>query len=77
MCGRLTQKSMNDHGTSTKEEFDIVKFVENHATFSILLGKTWIEKYQIQRKQEEEDLEQKKQELRDFMARIIVHLLEE
>jgi hypothetical protein len=28
-------------------------------------------------KQEEEDLEQKKQELRDFMARRITHLLEE
>jgi hypothetical protein len=41
-----------------------------------LLGKTWIEKDQIQKKQEEEDLEQKKK-LRDFMARRIAHLLEE
>jgi hypothetical protein len=68
---------MSSHGTSTEEEFKIIKFVENNAPFSILLGKTWIEKDQIRRKQEEEDLEQKKKELRDFMARRIVHLLEE
>jgi hypothetical protein len=42
-----------------------------------LLGKTWVEKDQIRRKQEEEALEQKKKELRDFMARRIAHLLEE
>jgi hypothetical protein len=77
LCGRLTQTSMSAHGTSTEEEFEIVKFVENNAPFAILLGKTWIEKDQIQRKQEEEDLEQKKKELRDFMARRIAHLLEE
>jgi hypothetical protein len=57
LCGRLTQISMSAHGTSTEEEFEIVKFVENSAPFAILLGKTWIEKDQIQRKQEEEDLE--------------------
>jgi hypothetical protein len=68
---------MSAHGTSTEEEFNIIKFVENNAPFVILLGKTWIEKYQIRRKQEEEDLEHKTQELRDFMARRIVHLLEE
>jgi hypothetical protein len=43
----------------------------------ILLGKTWIEKDHIRRKQEEEDLEQKKKELRYFMARRITHLLKE
>jgi hypothetical protein len=43
----------------------------------MLLGKTWIEKDQIRRKQEEEALEQKKKELRDFMAKRIAHLLEE
>jgi hypothetical protein len=77
LCGRLTQTSMSAHGTSTTEEFEIVKFVENNTPFSMLLGKTWIEKDQIRRKQEEEDLEQKKKELRDFMARRITHLLEE
>jgi hypothetical protein len=77
LCGRLTQTSMSAHGTLTEQEFDIIKFVENNAPFTILLGKTWIEKDQMQRKQEEEDLEQKKKELRDFMARRIAHLLEE
>jgi hypothetical protein len=48
---------MSAHGTSTKEEFEIIKSVENNAPFAILLGKTWIEKDQIRRKQEEEDLE--------------------
>ena len=67
---------MSAHDTSTEEEFEIIKFVDN-APFSILLGKTWIEKDQIRRKQEEEDLEQKKKELRYFMARIIAHVLEE
>jgi hypothetical protein len=77
LCGILTQTSMSAHGTSTEEEFEIIKFVENNAPFVILLGENWIEKDQIRRKQEEEDLEQKKQELRDFMARRIVHLLKE
>jgi hypothetical protein len=77
LCERLTQISMSAHGTLTKKEFEIIKFVENNAPFAILLGKTWIEKDQIQRKQEEEDVEHKKKELRDFMARRIAHLLEE
>jgi hypothetical protein len=77
LCGRLTQTSMSAHGTSTEEEFDIVKFVENSDPFAIFLGKAWIEKDQIRWKQEEENLEQKKKELRDFMARRIVHLIEE
>jgi hypothetical protein len=57
LCGILTQTSMSAHGTSIEEEFEIVKFIENNTPFSILLGKTWIEKDQIRRKQEEEDLE--------------------
>jgi hypothetical protein len=60
LCGRLTHTSMGSHGTSTEEEFEIVKFVENNDPFAIFLGKNWIEKDQIRRKQEEEDLEQKK-----------------
>jgi hypothetical protein len=39
LCGRLTQISMSAHGTSTEEDFEIVKFIENNAPFSILLGK--------------------------------------
>ena len=77
LCGRLTHVPMSAHGTSTKEEFEVIKFVENNAPFALLLGRTWIEKDQIQRKEEEEAIEQKNQELRDFMARRIVHLLEE
>ena len=59
LCGRLTHTSMSAHGTSIEEEFEVVKFIENNAPFDMLLGKTWIEKDQIQRKQEEEVLEQK------------------
>jgi hypothetical protein len=61
----------------TEEEFEVIKFIENNAPFAIFLEKTWIEKDQIRRKQEEEALEQKKKELRDFMARRIAHLLQE
>jgi hypothetical protein len=67
---------MIDHGTSTEEEFEVVKFIENNAPFYMLLGKTWIENDQTRRK-EEEALEQKKQDLRDFMANRIAHLLKE
>jgi hypothetical protein len=28
LCGRLTQISMSAHGTSTKEDFEVVKFIE-------------------------------------------------
>ena len=42
----------------------------------MLLGKLWIEKDQARRK-EEEVLEQKKKELKDFMTRRIAHLIEE
>jgi hypothetical protein len=76
LCGRITQVSMSAHGTSTEEYFEVVKFIENNAPFTMLLGKTWIEKYQARRK-EEEVLEQKKQELKDFMTRRIAHLIEE
>jgi hypothetical protein len=76
LCGRLTQISMSAHGTSTEEEFEVVKFIENNAPFAILLGKPWIERDQARRK-EEEVLEQKKQELKDFMTRRITHLIEE
>jgi hypothetical protein len=44
LSGRLTQISMSAHGTSTKEYFEIVKFIENNTPFAILLGKPWIEK---------------------------------
>jgi hypothetical protein len=34
--GNLTQISMSTHGTSTEEEFKVVKFIENNAPFSML-----------------------------------------
>jgi hypothetical protein len=76
LYGRLTKISMSAYGTLIEEDFEVVKFNENNAPFFILLGKTWIEKDQARRK-EEEVLEQKKQELKDFMTRRIAHLIEE
>jgi hypothetical protein len=76
LCGRLTRISMSAHGTSTEEDFEVVKFIENNAPFTMLLGKPWIEKDQSRRK-EEEVLEKKKQYLRDFMTKRITHLLKE
>jgi hypothetical protein len=76
LCGRLTQISMSTNGTLTEEEFEVVKFIENNAPFSMLLGKPWIERDQARRK-EEEIIEQKKQELKYFMTRRIAHLIEE
>jgi hypothetical protein len=76
LCGRLTQVSMSAHGASTEEDFEVVRFIENNAPFTMLLGKTWIEKDQTRRK-EEEALEQKKKELKDFMTRKIAHLIAE
>ena len=42
MCGKLTQISMNSNGTSTEEDLVIVKFIQNNAPFTMLLGKPWI-----------------------------------
>jgi hypothetical protein len=39
LCGRLTQIPMNVNGTSTKEDFEIIKFIEDSALFTMLLGK--------------------------------------
>jgi hypothetical protein len=60
LCGRVTNVHMIAHGTSTEEEFEVIKFVESNAPFAILLGKTWIEKDQIRRKAEEKATEKKK-----------------
>jgi hypothetical protein len=77
LCGKLTHISMNDNGTLTEEYFEIIKFTEDNAPFSMLLEKPWIERDQARRKEEEEFLEQKKQELKYFMTRRIAHLIEE
>jgi hypothetical protein len=42
LCGWITQISMTTHGTSTEEDFEIVKFMERNASFPFLLGKNWI-----------------------------------
>jgi hypothetical protein len=53
LCGKLTRISMNANGTSTKEDFEIIKFIENNTPFTMLLGKPWIERDQARRKEEE------------------------
>jgi hypothetical protein len=53
LCGRVTNVPMMAHGASTEEEFEVIKFIENNSPFALFLGKTWIEKDQIQRKAEE------------------------
>jgi hypothetical protein len=77
LCGRLARIPMIANGTSTKEDFEIIKFVEDSAPFTMLIGKPWINREQARRKEEEEVLEQKKQELKDFMTRRIAHFIEE
>ena len=77
LCGRITKIAMNTHGTSIEEDFEVIRFIEDHAQFPAFLGKIWIEKDQIQRKEEKESLEQKKQELMEFMTRRIAYLMEE
>jgi hypothetical protein len=54
LCGRVTNVHVIIHGTSTEVEFEVIKLVENNASFPPLLGKTWIKKDQIRRKAEEE-----------------------
>ena len=68
---------MTVNGTSTKEDFEIIKFIEDNAPFTMLLGKPWIERDQAIKKEEEEVLEQQRQELKDFMTKRIAQLIEE
>jgi hypothetical protein len=51
LCGRITNISMIFHETLIEEEFEVIRFVEKNAPFSLLLGKTWIVKDHIRRKQ--------------------------
>ena len=57
LCGKITRIPVNANGTSIKEYFEIIKFIENNAPFTMLLGKPWIERDQARRKEEEEVLE--------------------
>jgi hypothetical protein len=77
LCGRLTHISMNVNGTLTEEDFEIIKFIEDITPFIMFLGKPWIERDQARNKEKEKVLEQQRQELKDFMTRRIVQLIEE
>jgi hypothetical protein len=78
LCGRLAQISTTVNGISTKEDFEIIKCIENNAPFTMLLWKTWIERDQARHKEEEEASKQKKKkELKDFMTRRISQLIKE
>jgi hypothetical protein len=44
LCGRLTQIPMTINGTLTEEDFEIIKFVEDNALFTMLIGKPWIDR---------------------------------
>ena len=59
LCGIITKIAMSTHGALTEEEFEVIGFIEDHAPFPYFLGKIWIEKYQIRRKEEKEALQQK------------------
>jgi hypothetical protein len=61
LCGRVTNIPMIAHGTSTEEEFEVIRFVDKITPFPLSLGKTWIEKNHIRRKAEDEAIEKKKQ----------------
>jgi hypothetical protein len=45
------------NGNLTKEDFEIIKFVEDITLFTMLIGKPWIDRDQGRRKEEEEFLE--------------------
>jgi hypothetical protein len=71
LCWRLTQIPMNVNGTSTEEYFEIIQFIEYNTPFTMLLGKSWIDRDQARKKEEKVVLEQKRQELKYFMTRMI------
>jgi hypothetical protein len=71
LCERLNHISMNANGTSIEEDFEIIKFIEDNALFTMLLRNPWIERGQARKKEEEIFLEQQRQELKDFMTRRI------
>jgi hypothetical protein len=77
LCGKLAQIPMTVNGTLIEEYFEIIKFIEDGATFPMLLGKPCIERYQAKKKEEEKVLQQQRQELKDFMTRRIAELIEE
>jgi hypothetical protein len=77
LCGNLSHIPMTVNRTSTKEDFEIIKFIEDITPFTMLLGKSWIDRDQDRKKEEEEVLEHKRQELKYFMIWKIAQLIEE
>jgi hypothetical protein len=77
LCGKIAQIPMTVNGTSTEEDFEIIKFIEDDTPFTMLLGKPWIERDQARKKEEEKVLQQQRQELKYFMTRRIAQLIEE
>ena len=49
---------MNVNGTPIEEDFEIIKFIEDSAPFTMLLGNPWIERYHTRKKEKEKVLEQ-------------------
>jgi hypothetical protein len=52
LCGKLTHIPMNANETLKEEDFKIVKFIENNAPFTMLLGKPWIKRDHTRRQEE-------------------------
>jgi hypothetical protein len=44
LCGKLAQIPITINGTLTEEDFEIIKFIEDSAPFTMLLGKPWIKR---------------------------------
>jgi hypothetical protein len=44
LCGKLAQIPMNVNRTSTEEDFEIIKFIEDNTPFTMLIGKYWIDR---------------------------------
>jgi hypothetical protein len=42
LCGKLVRVPMHINGTSTEEDFEIIKFIEDNAMFTMLLANLWI-----------------------------------
>jgi hypothetical protein len=57
LCGNIAQIPMTVNGTLTKEDFEIIKFIEDSAPFIMLLGKYWNDRDEARKKEEEEVLE--------------------
>jgi hypothetical protein len=51
LCGNIAQIPLNVNGTSIEEYFHIIKFIEDNAPFTMLLGRPWIERDQARRKE--------------------------